>query len=57
MPVGQVEVMLQADAKQKCTCFMYLDSTPNAVRLLELWKQEITEKSSFQDQVWETAMS
>ncbi|CAM9348477.1 unnamed protein product [Ectocarpus sp. 12 AP-2014] len=45
-----VEVMLQADAKQKCTCFMYLDCTPNAIRLLELWKQEIADKSSFQDQ-------
>ncbi|CAM9902178.1 unnamed protein product, partial [Ectocarpus sp. 13 AM-2016] len=46
-----VEVMLQADsAKQKCTCFMYLDSTPNAIRLLELWKQEIAETSVFQNQ-------
>ncbi|CAN0067699.1 unnamed protein product [Ectocarpus sp. 12 AP-2014] len=47
----QVEVMLQADSgRMKCTCFMYLDSTPNAVRLLELWKQEIAETSVFQDQ-------
>ncbi|CAN0341537.1 unnamed protein product [Ectocarpus sp. 6 AP-2014] len=47
-----VEVMLQADSgKEKCTCFMYLDSTPNAMRLLELWKQEIAETSVFQDQV------
>lgn len=36
---------------------MYLDSTPNAIHLLELWKQEIAETSGFQDQVWKTAMS
>ncbi|CAN0266884.1 unnamed protein product, partial [Ectocarpus fasciculatus] len=45
-------MMLQAKTgrSQTCTCFMYLDSTPNVLRLLELWKQEIAETSVSHDQ-------
>ncbi|CAN0058993.1 unnamed protein product [Ectocarpus sp. 13 AM-2016] len=47
------EVMLQIDGKpiNKCTCFMYLDCTPNAATLLELWKREIVETKVSQNQM------
>lgn len=50
---AQAEVMLQIDGKpiNKCTCFMYLDSTPNAMQLLDLWKQEIVNTAVSQNQV------
>ncbi|CAN0422236.1 unnamed protein product, partial [Hapterophycus canaliculatus] len=45
--------MLQIDGKpiNKCTCFMYLDSTPNAMLLLDLWKQEIVNTAVSQNQM------
>ncbi|CAM9904550.1 unnamed protein product [Scytosiphon promiscuus] len=51
--VTTAEVMLQIDGKpiNKCTCFMYLDSTPNAMRLLDLWKREIVSTAVSQNQM------
>lgn len=43
--------MLVHDGKSTCTCFMYLDRTPNAIRLVELWKQTIVNTDPLQDQV------
>lgn len=45
--------MLQIDGNpiNKCTCFMYMDHTPNAVKLLETWKQAIVSTKAGQNQV------
>ena len=45
--------MLQVDGKRanKCTCFMYLEDTPNAMQLLEMWKHEIVSTRAEQNQV------
>ncbi|CAN0317802.1 unnamed protein product [Pylaiella littoralis] len=47
------EVMVQQDgkAKNKCTCFMFLDCTPLAINLIDLWKREIVETKVAQNQV------
>ncbi|CAM9948893.1 unnamed protein product, partial [Scytosiphon promiscuus] len=38
------------DATIKCTCFIYLDHTPNTIRLLELWEKNIMENNFKHDQ-------
>lgn len=45
--------MLQLDGypANKCTCFMFLDCTPKAIKLIELWKLEIMETSVSQNQL------
>lgn len=55
----QAEVVLVADGvevanglpRNTCTCFMYFDLTPNAIRLAQLWAQNIVDIDAPDDQV------